>query len=423
MYGAILGDMVGAPYEFDRGNKSKDFEMWNRIVRFPDDTVMTIAVADAILTAGKDSGEKEIKEELVKKMQAWGRKYPNSGYGGRFVHWLGSRKPKPYGSYGNGSAMRVSSVGWLYDTIEKTREVARWTAEVTHNHPEGIKGAEATAAAIFMARNGATKDDIKEYIVKEFCYNLSRTCEEIRLGYHHDESCQKTVPEAITAFLEGNDFEDVIRTAVSLGGDCDTLTCIAGGMAEAFYGVPAKMMEKTFERLGDDMIKVISDFDELRSSSYVDPFLEGNAIVTAAIDKFSNDLTNENLTEVIKAICMRIKAGGKFIIPVVAPGAFKNMIDSETVSVGDEFTTDEEMSFTFQHLEDKEGNIWGVAFTSRNEFQKGQSSDTLVMDIEQVLEGFAGDTTEAGIIINPWSESFLLRKDLITAILKIMQEG
>lgn len=423
MYGAILGDMVGAPYEFDRGNKSKDFEMWNRRVRFTDDTVMTIAVADAILTAGKDSGEKEIKEELVKKMQAWGRKYPNSGYGGRFVHWLGSRKPKPYGSYGNGSAMRVSSVGWLYDTIEKTREVARWTAEVTHNHPEGIKGAEATAAAIFMARNGATKDEIKEYIVKEFCYDLSRTCDEIRPGYHHDESCQKTVPEAITAFLEGEDFEDVIRTAVSLGGDCDTLTCIAGGMAEACYGVPAEMMEKTFERLGDDMIKVISDFDKLRSGSSVDLFLEENAIVTAAIDKFSNDLTNENLSEVIKAICMRIKAGGKFIIPVIAPGAFKKMIDPETVSVGDEFTTDEEMSFTFQHLEDKEGNIWGVAFTSRNEFQKGQSSDTLVMDIEQVLEGFSGDTTEAGIIINPWSESFLLRKDLITAILKIMQEG
>lgn len=423
MYGAILGDMVGAPYEFDRGNKSKEFEMWNRRVRFTDDTVMTIAVADAILTAGIDAEEKEMKKALVSKMQAWGSKYPNAGYGGRFIHWLGSRNPKPYGSYGNGSAMRVSSVGWLYDTIEKTREVARWTAEVTHNHPEGIKGAEATASVIFMARNGATKSEIKEYVIKEFGYDLSRTCDEIRPGYYHDESCQKTVPEAITAFLEGEDFEDVIRTAVSLGGDCDTLTCIAGGMAEAFYGVPADMMEKTLERLGDDIIKVISDFDKLRSGSSVDPFLEGNTLVTAAIEKFSSDLTNENLTEVIKAICMRIKAGGKFIIPVIAPGAFKDMIDPETVSVGDEFTTDEEISFTFQHLEDKEGNIWAVAFTSRSEFQKGQSSDTLVMDIEQVLEVFAGDTSEAGIIINPWSESFLLRKDLITAILKIMQEG
>ncbi len=264
MYGAILGDMVGAPYEFDRGNKSKDFEMWNRRVHFTDDTVMTIAVADAIHTAGIDAEEKEMKKVLVREMQAWGNKYPNSGYGARFIYWLDSGNPKPYGSYGNGSAMRVSSVGWLYDTIEKTREVARWTAEVTHNHPEGIKGAEATASVIFLARHCASKEEIQEYVIKEFGYDLSRTCDEIRPGYHHDESCQKTVPEAITAFLEGEDFEDVIRTAVSLGGDCDTLTCIAGGMAEAFYGVPTEMREKVLKRLGDDMIKVISDFDELR---------------------------------------------------------------------------------------------------------------------------------------------------------------
>ena len=260
MYGAILGDMVGAPYEFDRGNKSKDFEMWNRRVQFTDDTVMTIAVADAILTVGPDAEEKEMKKALVSKMQAWGNKYPNAGYGGRFIYWLGSSNPEPYGSYGNGSAMRVASVGWLYDTLEKTREVAGWTAEVTHNHPEGIKGAEATASVIFMARNGATKGEIKEYVEKEFDYDLSRTCDEIRPGYHHDESCQKTVPEAITAFLEGEDFEDVIRTAVSLGGDCDTLTCIAGGMAEAFYSVPTEMVKKTLERLGDDMLKVINSF-------------------------------------------------------------------------------------------------------------------------------------------------------------------
>ncbi len=261
MYGAILGDMVGAPYEFDRGNKSKDFEMWNRRVHFTDDTVMTIAVADAIHTAGIDAEEKEMKKVLVREMQAWGNKYPNSGYGARFIYWLDFGNPKPYGSYGNGSAMRVSSVGWLYDTIEKTREVARWTAEVTHNHPEGIKGAEATASVIFLARHCASKEEIQEYVIKEFGYDLSRTCDEIRPGYHHDESCQKTVPEAITAFLEGEDFEDVIRTAVSLGGDCDTLTCIAGGMAEAFYGIPAEMKEKTLERLGDDMIRVINNFD------------------------------------------------------------------------------------------------------------------------------------------------------------------
>ena len=267
MYGAILGDMVGSPYEFDMGNKSKDFEMWNRRVRFTDDTVMTIAVADAIMSAGVDSEEKEIKDVLVKKMQAWGRRYPNSGYGGRFIFWLGSREPRPYGSYGNGSAMRVSSVGWFYDTIEKTREVARWTAEVTHNHPEGIKGAEATASVIFLARNCKGKEEIKDYVVREFGYDLRRSCDEIRPGYHHDESCQKTVPEAITAFLEGENFEDVIRTAVSLGGDCDTLTCIAGGMAEAFYGIPEEMRAEVRVRLEADMLKVLGAFDVLKNGS------------------------------------------------------------------------------------------------------------------------------------------------------------
>lgn len=160
--------------------------------------------------------------------------------------------------------MRVSSVGWLYDTIDRTREVARITAEVTHNHPEGIKGAEATASAIFMARAGKTKDEIKKYIIDEFGYDLSRTLDEIRPAYRHVESCQETVPEAITAFLEGTDFEDVIRCAVSLGGDCDTLTCIAAGIAEAFYGVPDIYKEEALSRIEPDMRQVYEQFIKIR---------------------------------------------------------------------------------------------------------------------------------------------------------------
>ena len=159
--------------------------------------------------------------------------------------------------------MRVSSAGWLFDTLEETRRFARLTAEVTHNHPEGIKGAESTASAIFLARSGATKEEIKDYIVGEFGYDLSRTCDEIRPHYRHVESCQETVPEAITAFLEGTDFEDVIRTAVSLGGDCDTLTCIAGSIAEAFYGIPEKLNEECRKRLTVDMLDVVDRFEEL----------------------------------------------------------------------------------------------------------------------------------------------------------------
>ena len=260
MYGAILGDMIGAPYEFDRSPKVKEFPLFSIGSQFTDDSVMTIAVAEALMnTPGQD--DNAVKAELVRSMQKWSGKYPYAGYGTMFNRWLHTKRPEPYGSFGNGSAMRVSAAGWLYDTLEETRHMARLTAEVTHNHPEGIKGAEAAAAAIFMARTGRSKDEIKAYIVREFGYDLSRTCDEIRPTYHHVESCQQTVPEAITAFLEGTDFEDVIRTAVSLGGDCDTLTCIAGGMAEAFYGIPASIKEKCHRRLPADMLMVCDRFE------------------------------------------------------------------------------------------------------------------------------------------------------------------
>ena len=260
MYGAILGDIIGSPYEFDRGNKSKDFPLFSRDSCFTDDTVMTVAVAEALLENAEQS-DYIISDAIIQSMQKWGKKYPYAGYGVRFRQWLQASNPAPYGSYGNGSAMRVSSAGWLYTTIEETRRIARMTAYVTHNHPEGIKGAEATASAIFLARTGYSKDKIKEYIVREFEYDLSRTCEEIRPTYRHIESCQKTVPEAITAFLEGHNFEDVIRTAVSLGGDCDTLACIAGSIAEAFYGLSDRFILECRIRLPEDMVEVLAQFD------------------------------------------------------------------------------------------------------------------------------------------------------------------
>ena len=254
MLGAIIGDIAGSRFEF-HNRKTKDFELFHPDCRFTDDTVMTLAVASALMDQ-----EGELEDRFVRHMQRLGRAYPNAGYGGRFYDWIFAVDPAPYNSWGNGSAMRVSSVGWLYDTLEKTREVARLTAEVTHNHPEGIKGAEATAAAIYLARTGATKDEIKDYIIKEFGYDLSRTLDEIRPTYHHVESCQQTVPEAITAFLEGNDFEDVVRCAVSLGGDCDTLTCIAAGIAEGVYGVPDKYRKETIKRMEPDMVQVYEAF-------------------------------------------------------------------------------------------------------------------------------------------------------------------
>lgn len=260
MYGAIIGDIVGSRFEFDRGDKKKTFEMFTKDNNFTDDTVMTVAVAEALISVGKEASEQETKNALINSIKTWGRAYPYAGYGGRFKVWLFSDDTKPYGSYGNGSAMRVSAAGWLYDTIEKTREVARLTAEVTHNHPEGIKGAESTAAIIFLARNGFDKPYIKQYILDNFGYDLSRSCDDIRPSYRHVESCQETVPEAITAFLEGEDFEDVVRTAVSLGGDCDTLTDIAAAMGEAYYKVPEEFKRKCDKYLDDKLKNVLDRF-------------------------------------------------------------------------------------------------------------------------------------------------------------------
>ena len=257
MFGAAFGDVVGSPYEFDRGNKSKEFDMFNPRCRFTDDTVMTVAVAEALLDAGKDASAENISAKTREAMRRWGRKYPNSGYGARFIQWLAADDLGPYNSFGNGSAMRVSAAGWLYDTIERTREAARATAVVSHNHPEGIKGAEAAASVIFLSRTGKDKDYLKKYIEDEFGYDLSRTCDEIRPDYYHVESCQETVPEAITAFLEGNSFEDVVRTAVSLGGDCDTLTDIAAAMAEAYYGMPEEYVDWLKTKLPNEFIKIL----------------------------------------------------------------------------------------------------------------------------------------------------------------------
>ena len=268
MVGAVLGDIIGSPYEFDRGNKTKDFSLFIGESDYTDDSVMTVAVADALMLAGIEAPPDRIRDHTIESMRRWFRIYPNvkGAYGGRFLEWLRSDNPEPYNSLGNGAAMRVSAVGWLYDTLERTLEVSDAVTDVTHNHPEGIKGARATAAVIYMARTGASKDEIRKYITDVIGYDLSRTCDEIRPYYHHNETCMRTVPEAITAFLEGEDFEDVIRTAVSLGGDCDTLTCIAGSMAEAFYGVPSELEQECRNRLPDDIIDILDRFESYKKS-------------------------------------------------------------------------------------------------------------------------------------------------------------
>ena len=259
MLGAIMGDIVGSPYEFDHNNyKYKDFPLFSEKSQFTDDTVMTVAVAKGLIE-GKGDPDRTF-EEVRREMRYWGNAYPHAGYGGMFCRWLRVRDPQPYNSFGNGSAMRVAAAGWLFDTLEKTLEMAKVTAEVTHNHPEGIKGAQATAAAIFLARTGHSKPEIRQYVEENFGYDLSRSCDEIRPGYHHVETCQQTVLEAIIAFLESTDFEDALRNAVSLGGDSDTLACITGGIAEAFYGMPEELKRETLSRLPGVLLDIYELF-------------------------------------------------------------------------------------------------------------------------------------------------------------------
>ena len=260
MYGAILGDIIGSPYEFDQGEKTKVFPLFSEKSQFTDDTVMTIAVAEAFLQGEQE--ETAVLRSLKEALRRWGRAYPDAGYGARFGWWLWQEDAEPYHSCGNGSAMRVSSAAWLFRDLDTVRRMARLSAMVTHDHPEGIKGAEAAAAAIFLARAGKTKAEIKNFIVETFGYDLSRSCDEIRPAYRHVETCQETVPEALTAFLEGESFEDVIRTAVSLGGDCDTLTCIAGSVAEAFYGIPEELKRICRQFLPEDLLKVLLRFEK-----------------------------------------------------------------------------------------------------------------------------------------------------------------
>ena len=263
MYGAILGDIIGSRFEFDRGGKTKDFELLTTEDKYTDDSVMTVAVAEGLLNAGKNASVEEIEDSCIESMKKWGKRYPNAGYGQRFWVWLFSKKEEgPYGSYGNGSAMRVSAAGWLYDSIERTREVAKATAKVTHNHPEGIKGAECTAAVIFLARTGSSKEEMEEYVIREFGYNFTETLDEMRARHEHVESCQDSLPKALRSFFDGNSYEDVVRNAVSLGGDTDTLAAIAGAMAEAFYDMPVMLRAETLGRIEEDMRDVVMRYDE-----------------------------------------------------------------------------------------------------------------------------------------------------------------
>ena len=276
MLGAIIGDTVGSVYEF-HNIKTTDFPLFDTRSNYTDDSIMTMAVADWLLTDPQHG-----MDTLEASFLGFAKKYPcpMGGYGGGFHRWLfhpeslynyegdqqAEAKRRPYNSFGNGAAMRCSANGWMFETLEETERVAGLSAAITHNHPEGIKGAQSTSAAIFMARHGASKEEIRNYITAKYGYNLNRTCDEIRPVYDWDSSCQGTVPEAMVAFFDSTDFESAIRLAVSLGGDSDTLACITGGIAEAFYQkIPNGISLKIWQLLPEDFKAILKEMEQ-RSS-------------------------------------------------------------------------------------------------------------------------------------------------------------
>lgn len=420
MYGAILGDIIGSPFEFDRGDKTKDFKLFSRRSHFTDDSVMTLAVCEALLKVGQDATVKEIEDAVISSMQSWGRRYPHEGYGGYFRRWLTARHPEPYNSFGNGSAMRVSAVGWLYDSLEKTRTVAKATANVTHNHPEGIKGAEATASAIFMARISSSKEEIKKYIENEFHYDLDRTLDEIRPSYHMDETCQKTVPEAIIAFLEAKDFEDAIRNAVSLGGDTDTLGAITGSIAEAYYGIPETLISECRNRINEDMRDVVDAFYNHVKHHYGSP--NTNQMIEKAINQYYVQNDKEGMILFMDTMLNAMKQGGELVVPYITKNSFLPK-ELSNLNVGDTLTLDQDVKLKIETVKDASGKEWLGVFTSTEEMHKGSHGNVQMNQSILSILRLALDLEEInGIVINPFGKHMQLSKAMILLLIGIYEE-
>ena len=449
MYGAILGDIIGSPYEFDVNNiKTTEFELFSDRSMYTDDSIMTCAVAEGLMNCGIDADEETMSRSLIQAMKKYGKRYPFAGYGVNFSMWLQEEDPKPYQSFGNGSAMRVSPAVWLcQENLQQMLHIAAVTAAVSHNHPEGIRGAQATAAVIFMGLHGSSKEEIKNMVTKAFGYDLSRTCDEIRPDYHHVESCQETVPQAICAFMEGDSFESVIRLAVSLGGDSDTLAAIAGSMAEAFYGVPEDLKQEARKRLPDDLREVLDRFDakveEDKKARESDPArMEAfrNALhpgaqkrtgrgkkpdfsSSAELEKRLADLhgtrTNETLAKCFEALSTAMYNGGSLLVPVkpMGPGTAKGGTAR---------------ALQMKMVATKDGSSWQVAYTSPDTFRAGVSAKDPVMalTIRQVLEAFTNEgdgkikapEQVRGVVLNPEKNPLFVPREAAAQIMKSQEQ-
>ncbi len=416
MYGAIFGDIIGSRFEFDRGGKTKDFELFTRQCNWTDDSVMTIAIMEALMNAGKDADVDTIHKECIRSMKKWGQRYPNAGYGARFFNWVLTDDPEPYGSFGNGSAMRVSAAGWIYDSVERTREVAKATAEVSHNHPEGIKGAECTAAVMFLARTGKSKEEIKKYVSREFAYDLSKTVDELRPLHEHVEWCQDSLPKALASFFEGDSYEDVVRNAVSLGGDTDTLAAIAGAMADAMYGVPIGIITKGYDYLEDDMKDILNAFQDFLNGKPDDPY-RGNKYIKKAAEDFGKDRSEENLFNIFNTILDRMFNDGEAPMAMVDVNQAMVFEKIMNLSKNDTFQLDKEMRLQIDTVGNGNGKEWIPLYTDEEEINKQPTANIHInMAITDIIKSAYFSERTEGLIINPFGAALTMPKDILKLI-------
>ena len=437
MFGAILGDIIGSRFEFDRGGKTKDFELITDECCFTDDTVMTIAVANAILCVGPEADDATFKNVLIQSMQHWANQYPNAGYGARFINWLFTKDPKPYGSYGNGSAMRVSPVGWLFDSMERTLEVARWSAEVSHNHPEGIKGAECTAAVIFLSRIGKTKTYIKNYVLDNFDYDFSESLDEMRNRHEHVETCMDSLPKALRSFFDGESYEDVVRNAVSLGGDTDTLAAIAGAMAEAYYGMPEDLKKRCIEmcprgseEVTETFISILDNFEELK----VEPrFRRNNLIHILAEDVMKvissdidfDDKNNEklldsftdDLNQLILEISLVANDGGTVFTPCID---VDNQLQGRNI---DDVDLEEDINLYPDIFTNESDEAYIGIYTNRDEIADESSMDVVIKtDLKNIIKEAYKNENIQGILIDPDTVKLQFDRERLKILIDYMEE-
>ena len=430
MLGAIIGDIIGSVYEWNN-IKTTEFPLFSRGCTPTDDSVMSIAVADGLIRSFRKD-EETIKQALVASMQHYGRKYPRAGYGGRFYDWLMSDDPQPYNSWGNGSAMRVSSVGWMAASLADAEELARVTAEVTHNHEEGVCGAQAIAAAVYMARAKCSKEEIKGYIEKYHGYDLTVPLDEIREGYNFDVSCKGSVPWAICAFLEAGSYEEAVRLAVSIGGDSDTIACMAGAIAEAYFGIPEKIKKKGLEILDDYLKSKLKEYrsfyheycaepdDGVRShvkAMLKGPYAGGNPKIEEALKKWhEGSCIADQIPALLDVIVGEMREDLEVLTAVSFPEGIPEIPENRT---------DEELEVRvpvdFRTLGTEDGTNWVVAFTNAAESNKGEKTDTMPILFTDLIDLAQNIMKCDGIAINPFGDHINIPHNILKIMLNLVR--